>query len=340
MKYLTISLGLLLTFNLDAQNIGSHRRMTHSITVKRTNIKGKTPSEQSHEDGTTQMSEENTDPTSKEKNGDSKKTNASSENALVSNNLNSEKTFLHSGMKFFIRKKLTEDEYIIRPGKIHLKKPKFLFQPEFWGLSNSAIEYRKKTRDKIKQANMIFSRSHKLRALDHLKSDYIYAKLSKEELEEFSKNIPSRFQAVSQMAIIPFKYRSYTKEFEAEVNLNALFGVKINLDEFGIHNLALMGGVGSSSVAINRRNIDMEALENRFKDSLASEAFLEDNTRRSAISITYSVVYTYKNLSMGLYRGWDYLIPDNSLKWKNNGVPWTGFGIGYSFFNNTEQKKF
>lgn len=316
MKY-SISIMLLATFLLysqssHAQNIGGNYRCTESFYLPKSNIQG--DSLKCKID-------------SKEK---GKADSASSLAVRAMHACQNNEGFLHVGQKVMIRKKLEDGSYIVRPGKVNLKAPRYLYKPKYWGKKHSAI--RSKIRNEIALANSSsWNDSSKYKS-------FRYLKISKDELDAFTKQLIPKIQTTQQLATIPFKYRAKTKEFEPGVNLNALFGMKYNFDEYGDTHISVMGGIGSSSVNLNEENVDTKALDSTYKALLPT--LLDDETRRSAISITTSVVLTVKNISFGAYVGWDHLIPSNELKWKNNGQPWLGFGIGYSFFNNSEHKKY
>ncbi|AZA80675.1 hypothetical protein C1637_12405 [Chryseobacterium lactis] len=151
------------------------------------------------------------------------------------------------------------------------------------------------------------------------------------------------FTSVTVSAItIPIKYRFKGKdglgeEFSTAINGNLFLGYTYGKSTFfyqeeietKVNTWKVTGGLlfGASSVKLDKSNSDPVPIDDH---SLPPEYV--DATKGLA-SIAIGITYSYNNINVGAFFGFDYAIGQHADLWKYNKKPWLGIGIGYKLFS-------
>lgn len=150
------------------------------------------------------------------------------------------------------------------------------------------------------------------------------------------------FTSVTVSAItIPLKYRfkgndGLGDEFSTEINGNLFVGYTYGKTTFfyqeemetKINTWKITGGLlfGASSVKLDKSN-------SFIKPNQDSNIIEYVDATKGLASIAVGLTYSYNNINIGAFLGFDYAIGQYAELWKYNKKPWLGVGVGYKLFN-------
>jgi len=193
------------------------------------------------------------------------------------------------------------------------------------------LNFKKYTINRIKRRNKRFG------FLDNMSLDKsIYSNLynnkifevKSKDFEHFiekveDKDIPKFPSRISIGVItLPFKYRPKGEgSFNTEFNINTTVNIRL-ISVYSSHLYAQLG-TGFGSVNLNKSNSGL------------TEDTVQDSQTLSFLS---GLMLQYNRIQFGMYAGFDKINNQSSVKWKNNGEIWIGFGAGYNLFKNKEEE--
>lgn len=127
--------------------------------------------------------------------------------------------------------------------------------------------------------------------------------------------------------IIPIKVRLPSKRTTFDVTSDVNLGITAGHKFAWIKNdrpneLALIGGVSISSILM---------------DSSTTEGYLKTENKIAALTATIGIVFMKDNFQIGLMLGQDFPSGRVSKDWIYRKVPWIGFGLGVTLFNNNNR---
>lgn len=154
------------------------------------------------------------------------------------------------------------------------------------------------------------------RAVENLK----YFRILKSSLEFYATKIIRRWSPTVGSVALPFKYRYQNGEFKKDLSISSLVGWKRALNSSGSLSLTPLIGIGLSSVNLDSTNTDGKITT------------AED---RSAVTLSFGVVYQWQRLQIGIFTGYDWLTTSNTANWRYNGKNWLSIGVGISIFTET-----
>ncbi len=135
---------------------------------------------------------------------------------------------------------------------------------------------------------------------------------------------PKRFSPTVGTSIYPFKYRPQSGKFEKSFTLSALGGTNIRLGSADSKSsLAILLGVGASSVTVRPDDVDTAAKITESKDL-------------GALTFSLNVIYSWDFLQIGVSTGFDHLFDNEHTNWTYQDRGWLSFGIGLNLFKASD----
>lgn len=119
----------------------------------------------------------------------------------------------------------------------------------------------------------------------------------------------------------PFKFRPSKSTWTNNLNLGTAVSIEYKLSK----NWSLGSVVGLSLSSITL-------------DSASTFGHVKTNTERPALTPSFSLLASYKNINFTFGSGIDYINRPSLVEqsWIFNGKPWIGFGIGVNLFSNSK----
>lgn len=152
-----------------------------------------------------------------------------------------------------------------------------------------------------------------------------YFVIRKDELELFARRLYRIAEPTLGALTFPFKYRPQNGKFETTFGIGASGGVTFNPYGQIEHQISFLLGVGSSSARVDQYNTD-------------PAANITTPSERTAITFSLNAVYQWQRLQIGLSMGFDNILDNEELKWRQQGKPWFSIGIGVNIFTIGEGK--
>lgn len=117
---------------------------------------------------------------------------------------------------------------------------------------------------------------------------------------------------------LPFKLRLQDEiSFESDFNLNSTLNINIR----DIKSAELHFQLGSGIGGVNLTSSNSEGIQDG------------NQIKASALTLLCGPMIQYKKVQAGIYIGLDFINNQNYYKWRYQGLPWFGFGIGYQLFS-------
>jgi hypothetical protein len=124
--------------------------------------------------------------------------------------------------------------------------------------------------------------------------------------------------------IIPFKLRVQKFDFSKDVTLGPAIAVRFRISCYKPHYVSLMGGVGITSVTLDRNTTD---------------GIVEEGTEVPALTPSIGLVFELNNtVQTGLFCGWDYVSHNEQFNFIYHGKTWISIGLGYTLISFGEEK--
>ena len=123
---------------------------------------------------------------------------------------------------------------------------------------------------------------------------------------------------------LPIKARLGNKEdaffdFEQQLNLGFVFGLRKQLKGFSVHSLNYLAGFG---------------ITNARTDSISIKNLEFYNGRNNlAFSLHIGTMYQHEEFQVGVFLGADFIPGQLGREWKRQGKPWIGLAIGVALFS-------
>ena len=124
--------------------------------------------------------------------------------------------------------------------------------------------------------------------------------------------------------IIPFKLRVQKFDFSKDVTLGPAIAARFRLSCYKEHFVNLMGGLGITSVTLDRNT---------------TGGMTEESTEVPALTPSLGFVFELnKTVQTGLFCGWDYVSHNDKFNFIYHGKTWISIGLGYTLISFGEEK--
>ncbi|MFC5046212.1 hypothetical protein ACFSTE_04415 [Aquimarina hainanensis] len=120
-------------------------------------------------------------------------------------------------------------------------------------------------------------------------------------------------------------------DFRGDVNIGLSAGYKLRIGKKKDFSLNFLAGASITSVEV---------------DEQSTKGFVSTNTKVSAFTPSFNIVFEKKDFQIGVFSGVDFLSGELGDKWVYKHKPWLGIGLGYGILSRdkkeserTEQKE-
>lgn len=218
---------------------------------------------------------------------------------------------LPGGSKFTIVRKI---EYTDTNSSAAAKELKTYYVVRFWEWDTTQVNGDEKQKSLLKNENFVKTAG----------GIQVYFRLSSDELADYAEEVIKKFEPIAGTITVPFKFRTQGGfNFSKDISITGLGGMKYNFGNSGKTSLALVFGVGLSSVTL---------------DSLNTGGMVADAEERAAATLSTGLLFQWERLQVGLMMGSDLLPASSRDNWIYHGKPWLAVGIGFSIFNGDSKE--